>query len=480
MSIGKIEYWLTTGLNRFKKRFWIVFSEYSPLESNHGRLIINLAISLDLKPFCPFAPIGDYKSKGKIIDRNRALKLILKIMARLEVENNSDLAGRIVLETVNLKEAHNEIGKLANVIKRAYSKKPSHLGQELAIFRADLIHRESDFGIGKMKGSDFFARFLESYRNLKMIIEWRYFIAARNYEKTIHAEDYSICKLSLHHLELEMNQIEHPGNLLKLLSDIGKFQENPNWVRFKSLLEVIDESKKKKLIQDRELADSYRILMNFLIRRINSRDERILIYAKRLFLENIYNGLLLIKRKILARDLKSILSIFIRQEDFDSAKKFFHRYGDHILDDPNRMAWRYNNAVLLFSQKEFEEAGDLFQQVMHSSEDYYLKIDGKIYALRCLIELQVKNESHHVKFFPGSWESFKKFFLRQRDLPEKTYRFCISFVALMAECSDIWQLPKDYRKDKWNSLRLKVDRIDDEHVRKWLLGVIDRCLAFSK
>ena len=473
---GKLEYWLHEGYERYGEQFLSSLEEYNLAGTVHGRLLIYLLAHVVPGKSKFLTPTQEFPGGGENIERNRALKLVIKVIARLAVENDQDLAERIVLETSDLSTPHKELAKLAKQVKKSHAKHPQDLHKQLALLNSEIIFLETEFLTGNLKGEAFFFQTYELIQEKKQIMQWRYFIAARNYERTLHLADHSICQISLDELEAGFQEVAEPGELLKLMVGLGRFQEAPDWDLFGVLRKQAEKAKKEGVIHPRELEDIFRVLMNFLLRRVNREGKKAYQNVREIFLNNIEDGIFLMDNKILARDLKSIVSILVREKDIQSVDLILERFENRIFDDPNGYAWKYNSGVLKFAREEFREAGKVFVESMHAPDDTYLKADGKIYALRCWVELLSREGRWEVGYYPGSLDSFKAYFRRQRAFSTATQKYYKVLSACLLEFIASWEEVKDRRIELLTGLKKKAEEIEPEDMRNWLLGCIDRCL----
>lgn len=475
MRENKLMFWLNYGLDNFGKRFWVTFGNSKEKNRPEGMLIVFYAHEFNLIPICPFPKQGQFPKGGTGRVRNNAYGLVMRLLASMEMEDQVPMAEKIVLENYR-GEASREVGKLARKVRKAYGAKPEGINQQLDLQKINIIYWEDLYTNGKVRGEEFFKAMNDVAVHAYMSLSWRYFIGGRNFENTNLLPDYSICPIQLPELELETQKLVNPGPLILLMQEAGRFLERPDWERFSNLRHLIGEAKKKGSIHTDELEPALRLLINFLLRKLNSDSEDSLQQAKELFLNHLTNDLLLKDGKILPRDLKSIFSIFVRLGDVESVRKYYDQFHGMILNDPDGNARKYNLAVLLYAEGSFKEAASLFVEVMHAADDFYLKSDGKTYAIRCLIEFQVESQSGEVDFFPASLESVRVFFSRQKGPQLKRSLFYINLHKLLLRFVEAWGLTPEGRKNQWEELRKDTLKFQDAYLRNWLIEKIDICL----
>lgn len=449
------------------------------MESRVGQLILSVSDDLGLYPEESYPILTPSESFGSTSDRKQALDAIMKALARLEIDADPGLAERIVLETQTIEAPAKELVKLATKVESHHRKRPQNHLQQIDWLKARVIRLEEAYRTRAIKVESLFQEGLEALDQVNMVLRWRYFIAARNYERTRHHSPYSICKLDLDELNVATFQLKQPSSLVKLQQSMGNFMEEPDWPRFSFLKTALAQAMRESAIAKDDLSDAFRVLVNYLIRQLIQDDSRVLQEVNALFGENIKSGLFLQDHKILPRDLKSIISIYIRLGEIDLARTFLSRFKNKILQDPQRNARRYNEAVIWFVEGDFHKAGKVFLDTMHASDDFYLKADGKVYAFRCLIELQVKAQDGEVSYFPGSEESFRVFFQRQKSFPIHIYEYYRNFFRLMVEFTSIWSVLPPQRLKMWQSLRGRANDFQDVYLRTWLVEKIDQCIALS-
>ena len=473
---GKLNHWMHYALTRFKSKFWKAFGEMELEKTSNGQFLIHIAKQGGLKPGGSFALREKFEGEGSPKQRSQALSALMELLARLEVAADPLLRDKIVVESHRSESPSKELGKLAKKVLATFRKQPDSYQQHLRQLPIHIRALEEEFRLGALGGKEFFREDLELIEHNQLLMKWRYFLAARNYERIHHLDPYSICQLDLASLNHATQQLSRPSSLIQVWQQTANFQENPTWEAYRTLKSTLQSVKEAAGMDPSELADSFRILLNYLLPRLNGGDPRILPEAFALLKENLEDGLFLQGRQIHPRDLKNIISICVRLNQIADARQLFERFQDRILDDVKGQAKAYNHAVILFGEQRFKEAGTLFVQVMHASDDFYLKTDGKIYAMRCLIELQVAAMDGSVNFFPGSEESFKVFFRRQKDFPEAVYQYYLGIFNVMAEFTAVWGSLERERAGKWKALHDKLERFSDPYLGQWLQEKVRRCL----
>gem|GEM_PF-6137442 len=470
----KLVFWLEYAIRKFRRKFWQELTFVCGTEKKTVQLIFTLADRLGLHPGEDYPPPSTLKSLGSSTDRNQALDNVMKTIARLEIDGNSALAERIVLEAHSIEVPGREVVKLATKVESHDRKRPQNHLQQLDWLKSRIIRLEEAYRNRSIKVNSLFQEGLVALDEVNLVLRWRYFITARNYERTRHQKPFSICQLDLDSLNQATSLLQNPGVLLQLQQHMGNFMENPDWEDFVKLRSILFRAKKEAVIAKDDLSDAFRVLINFLIRQLNT-DLRVLQEVNELIGENIKDGLFLQDQMILPRDLKSIISIYIRLGEPTRARKFLQRFKNKILMDPAGNARKYNEAVIWFVEGAFHKAGKAFLEVMHASDDFYLKADGKIYAFRCLIELQVSAQSGEVSYFPGSEESFRVFFQRQKSFPRHVYNYYRNFFRLMVDFTAVWTSLPDQRSTQWEALEAKTASFEDHYLRTWLLEKISQC-----
>ena len=475
---AKLDYWLEYALSRFPQQFWNAFKEMGLANRGQGQLIIHLVEQGRLEPASPFARMEEFEGSGSPKQRNASLDSLMELIARLGIAENPLLRDKTVLEIHHEEKPSKELGKLARKVAGHYNRRPmdfpDFLGQLAVLNRA----QQEEYRLGTLSGEAFFEEEYELMQHNHLLMQWRYFIAARNYERTAHLPPYSICKADLLQLNQASRELRSPSPLLLTWQQIANFQEQPSMEAYAELLAALDAAHSSESLQKGELADGYRVALNYLLPQANVSGSAILLEAFNLMKSKIENGLFLQGPLIHPRDLKNLISICLRLGKTKEARRFFDSFQDRILDDPKDHARDYNAAVVLFGEGHFQKAGAAFVKVMYASEDFYLKTDGKIYALRCLIELQVAAMDGTVDFFPGSDESFKMFFRRQKGLPEAIYQYYLDIFKILLEFKGIWGSLAYERRDRWLALQESIQDWSDPYLKNWLDNKIDQCLAF--
>lgn len=135
----------------------------------------------------------------------------------------------------------------------------------------------------------------------------------------------------------------------------------------------------------KELREMYQYVLNYCIKKINLGD---IAWQKTLFETfrvTLANKVLLSEGYLSHWDYKNIVTISLRQKEYDWAKKFIERYRKELLPAGRENAYRYNLANLSFNTGDYSRALKLLQEVEFS--DVYYQLDAKSILLKTYFEL---------------------------------------------------------------------------------------------
>ncbi|HET6990155.1 MAG TPA: hypothetical protein VFJ43_02480, partial [Bacteroidia bacterium] len=134
-----------------------------------------------------------------------------------------------------------------------------------------------------------------------------------------------------------------------------------------------------------ELREMYQYVLNYCIKKINLGNIN---WQKTLF--EIYkitigNKVLMSEGHLSHWDYKNIVTISLRQKEFDWAKSFVENQKKFLLPAERENAYIYNLANVYFNAGEYSRSLKLLQQVEFS--DVYYQLDSKSILLKTYFEL---------------------------------------------------------------------------------------------
>lgn len=470
----KIRYWLEYSLHKFKGKFWAVYIRQYGSRVKSLSLLLKLVEDYKLKPKPPKKTPRKEFGKYTHGDYHATLEMLMNTIAILEIEQDPGLAEQIVLTTHPKEVPDIELVKLAKKSKKNIEDSSEDFFQQIDLFKAHSILLGEEYKLTEKKTRKFFENDADAFLSLELMVKWRHYMLARNFERINQLPPHTVCQVSIEELDQLASSGPVKGEYLGLMQKMADFQNDPSWEAYTALKETLIEKRLSGRIEKTELKDAFRILINFLLRRITYSDPHVLEEANRLFFDTIQSQLFLFDDQIHSRDLKSIIAILVRLDQPVQARSFFELYKEKIFRDDRGFARDYNRAVVLFLEGRFSEAGRLFYQIMQGAHDSYLKADGRIYAIRCLIELQVDSNRGEVDLFVGTEDSFRMFFSRLEKSPSSAYY--MAYYKLLAEFLGIWDYLPEKKTPAWKKLYEKVQSFPDPYLSSWLLGKIQSCL----
>ena len=181
-------------------------------------------------------------------------------------------------------------------------------------------------------------------------------------------------------------------------------KESDNEEHFPKLRKLLLENESK--FAPRELRDMYQFVLNYSIKKINLGDTG---YQEKLF--ETYK--IMLKNKVLLDgdfisqwDYKNIVTISLRQREYDWAKNFIHEYKSNLRPAARDNAFTYNLALLHFHKKEYSAALSQLQKVNFT--DVHYQLDTRAIMLKIYFE----SEDHDALFYHAT--AFKTFIRRNR------------------------------------------------------------------
>jgi hypothetical protein len=235
---------------------------------------------------------------------------------------------------------------------------------------------------------------------------------------------------------------------------------------FEKLVSILSAS--HKLFPEKELRDMYTYAQNFCIWKVNAGVNT---YYKSLFEINktlIETGLVLTGKHITERDYKNIVSIALRQGEYEWTLKFINEYKKMLPAENRENAWLYNLANYYYETKNHKKAVKLLRGVEFT--DVYYNLDAKSMLLKIYFE-----EEEEESFFALT-AAMKIYLTRNKLINNRNYTGYNNLLnytkkAFYLKTRLPYQRPKDYTK-KVDTLGRKVSDTALVVNSKWLLAQI--------
>jgi len=134
-----------------------------------------------------------------------------------------------------------------------------------------------------------------------------------------------------------------------------------------------------------ELREMYQYVLNYCIKKINTGNmayQRTLFETYQVTLEN---RVLLSEGHLSQWDYKNIVTISLRQQEYEWTQKFIHRYKPQLPAGERENAFVYNLAFWHFHKGEYSQTLQLLQKVEFT--DLYYQLDSRVILLKIYFEL---------------------------------------------------------------------------------------------
>lgn len=189
-----------------------------------------------------------------------------------------------------------------------------------------------------------------------------------------------------------------------------------------------------------DMMDLYGYLLNALTRKVNQGNPTALQELSALYDLLIDKDILLENGHIASEHFKNVITVKLKTGEVAAARRVFDRLAGKINNDPDRNAYRYNHARLLFAEEQFEEAAreleDLCGQTGNLKLDFYYGLDIRVLLLKVYFDLLAKEDIN-----PGYWdetdekmvrllESYRGYIERKK-IPESRQQYYESFRRLI-------------------------------------------------
>lgn len=280
---------------------------------------------------------------------------------------------------------------------------------------------------------------------------------------------YYTWKLKLNNLLLvnnkEREEKNNPNSVLYLLySNIDKLFNTQDDLLFKNIFESI--SFQINHINQSELRVITMLLDNYCILQINLGKQD---YLKSLFMlyQKIIDWQVLLDDDdtLLAGQYKNIITIALRNQEYDWAEWFLEKYKHTIRDDKSEEAYIFNKASILFEKKQYETCLDIASRIV--IKDFFYKLSVKRMQIKALLMLYIVDKSYFDTLY-SHINAFKKFIYTKKNLSKIYIESNKNFYKFINQIFYSYSLDKKKLKD----LKINIQECDVLAEKAWLLSII--------
>ncbi len=303
-----------------------------------------------------------------------------------------------------------------------------------------------------------------------------------------------ICSLDMHYLlnklELQLTALSMrhiPGKQVYDLSsmtamtallDLPQYAEHPQIILYRACIVLMETKSEEAYFDVLNLLEQYEplvplsMLKGFYTVAINHCATQIgfgkLAYFQTMF--DLYKLMdaknLLIENGFISRsNLKNVVTMACRVEEFAWAKEAIERYRPHLRKAVRDSVCDFLLGVIAFHQKDYETAHNKFRQVGKIDKTY--DINARLLILKCLYEKEIDYNSTMQTF-----RSAQRYFKDNKVLPTKTKKRYVNFIKILIKIYHF--------RDDVNGTKAKLERIKEELNtqkvncdKRWLLEKIE-------
>lgn len=224
-------------------------------------------------------------------------------------------------------------------------------------------------------------------------------------------------------------------------------------------------------IQEEHIGDLLRLLMNHATRLVTARKLR-----RRYLIELSSIEVQYITGNIHPRELKNIIALLTSVGKIEEAESMLERFQGSIDADPEGHALEYNRGVILFAKEEYRLAIPIFQSLIHSLQDTYLKSDGRMYLWRSRIAACIEGQEFDPDFFDREKEKSRQFFRRTTALKDSSKEFYLDYLRVFHRFYSALGQPRSKRRQKLQGLLEQVRHFSEHPLKKWLVQKLEMAL----
>ncbi len=200
--------------------------------------------------------------------------------------------------------------------------------------------------------------------------------------RNVLAVDYNVFLLDEIRHHLRNNSYEDVPVIRIYYNILMTLLESENEQHFVHLRELLLQHGNRFSLA--ELREMYQYVLNYCIKKINTGN---ISYQKTLldiFKVTLENKVLLSEGHLSQWDYKNIVTISLRQQEFDWAHAFIQRHRSFIKLPERENAYIYNLAFWHFHKGEYSQTLQLLQQVEFT--DLYYQLDSRVIILKIYFE----------------------------------------------------------------------------------------------
>ncbi len=258
--------------------------------------------------------------------------------------------------------------------------------------------------------------------------------------KNIVAADYNLRMLDdvLHYLNSNLDQFKQVPAITIYYRILMTLTESEQEEHYKKLIKLLD--KNHGYFSPEEARQMYDFAQNYCIKKINSGNvgygkEILKLYKKLLESKIIFEG-----NYLSQWDYKNIVTIALREEEFDWTKNFIQQYKESIAPEFRENAYAYNMSTYYYAVEKYKEALKLLQTVEFTDVFYHL--GSKSLLLKAYYEMDAAES------FYSLISTFRVYLRRNKKISQSQFTNHLNLINLAKKCFDLKY--NDYSKFIFN------------------------------
>jgi len=274
----------------------------------------------------------------------------------------------------------------------------------------------------------------------------------------INAEEYAIQMLEEVISNIEGNETWLNIPALKVYYQCYKaIREEGTERDFEILRKSIHQH--KEVFTSTELRDVYLVAINYCIRKLNSSEAKYNREALELYRLSLRAGILHENGYLTAPTYNNIVTLSIKESEFEWATKFIADYKDSLRMPMRNSLHQFCSAKILFSQDNYDDCQIILAMIPNNVPFIYL--GAKMMQIKIFID---KNE---IEALESLLESLRVYLQRRKDLGYRKD----NYVHLIKFSKRLLQLPAMDKKTK-EAFRNEIKNAEIFTEKKWFLNRI--------
>lgn len=405
---------------------------------------------------------------------NVSLEVIYKFLAVAEILNSPDRGYQMALVRAREREWDREILDLAKRLRKFLARAPeTHEHYHLAFWMEESV-LEAQLRMGELNPEAKVRANWSTMEQLTQVEAFRYqcLILDRKQSGYKIREGVALPDYFLK-LLLERNPLEEralAGAYVKIWELLRAPQNIHYFVQARKL---IHDLHRNQVLAPGVIQECLSLLFNHALRQVRKGEmphAAIVDLMGEIFAHQEGKG-------VHPHQLKNVIAMLAADGKVAEARQVLKQFASRIQGDENQWALKYNEAVLLFYEGDFDDAFRGFQEVLYAPDDQYLKLDGRIYLWRVQIARTLGKTNFDSRWYESEKEKTRQFFRRFPFRNGQSKAFYQGYFQLLRKIyASLGEPGGGRRQEMLRNLLHEANELKEHPLRKWVIETIGAAL----